>query len=164
MGTASDAGLLKFTADSPIFEALRALNNAHAQELSFADAARFKHVVDQAFLAAHSGAAAFIIAFDQDADYDSPNFLWFRARFERFLYVDRVVTAVEARGQGHAGGLYKALFAAARDAGHDLVTCEVNVEPPNPASDAFHAKMGFAVIGSAVLEHGKTVRYYSKWL
>ncbi len=37
--------------------------------------------------------------------------------------------------------------------------CEVNHAPPNPGSDAFHARMGFGEIGRAVLSGGKTVRY-----
>ncbi|HUM07960.1 MAG TPA: GNAT family N-acetyltransferase [Acidocella sp.] len=147
---------------SPNFEALRALNNDHALELSFADAPRFSHLVANAFFAAHIGTEAFIIAFDQDVDYDSPNFIWFRQRFSRFVYVDRVVTATAARGRGHAAALYKALFAAAKAAGHEHVTCEINADPPNPGSEAFHAKFGFQDIGSALLPNGKTVRYYER--
>lgn len=143
---------------------LRDLNNEHARELSFADNARFAHLVAGAFFAAHIGAEAFIIAFDQDADYDSENFLWFRHRFSRFVYVDRVVTAAAARGRGHAAVLYNALFAAARAAGHERVTCEINADPPNPGSEAFHAKFGFQEIGSATLPNGKTVRYYERGL
>ena len=42
-----------------------------------------------------------------------------------------------------------------------IVTCEVNAEPPNPASDAFHAALGFAEVGDAVIHGGKkAVRYY----
>jgi len=141
---------------------LRALNNEHAQELSYAAGPRFAHLVAQAFFARHIGTSAFIIAFDETADYDSPNYLWFRVRFPRFVYVDRVVTAAAARGQGHAAALYNALFEAAREACHERITCEVNADPPNPASDAFHAKMGFAPIGSATLPNGKTVSYFSK--
>ena len=152
------------TPDSPLLASLRALNNEHAQELSFADAPRFAHLVREAFFARHIGTAAFIIAFDETADYDSPNYLWFRIRFPRFVYVDRVVTAAAARGRGHAATLYNALFEAARAAGHTQVTCEVNEDPPNPASDAFHAKFGFAPIGSAALPNGKTVRYFSRAL
>ncbi|MBB5372579.1 GNAT family N-acetyltransferase [Acidocella aromatica] len=143
---------------------LRDLNNEHARELSFADEARFAHLVDNAFFAAHIGAEAFIIAFDQDADYDSENFLWFRQRFSRFVYVDRVVTAGAARGRGHAAALYNALFAAARAAGHERITCEINADPPNPGSEAFHAKFWFTEIGGAVLPNGKTVRYYERRL
>ncbi|TIP69850.1 MAG: GNAT family N-acetyltransferase, partial [Mesorhizobium sp.] len=72
-----------------------------------------------------------------------PNFLWFRERYPRFVYVDRVVVAGEARGRGHARRLYEDLFDHALRAGQTIVTCEVNAEPPNPASDAFHAALGF---------------------
>lgn len=105
-----------------------------------------------------------LIAFDQDADYRSPNFLWFKARFSRFVYVDRVAVAEAARGQGVARRLYDDLFAAARDARHDRIVCEVNVDPPNPASAAFHARFGFSEIGRADLAGSKVVRYLTTML
>ncbi|WP_211851121.1 4-hydroxy-tetrahydrodipicolinate synthase [Plastoroseomonas hellenica] len=146
--------------------ALLALNNAHAKELSWLEPARLRHLVEQAFLARRIGAAdAFLLAFDQGADYDSPNFLWFRDRYRRFVYIDRIVTAAAARGRGHARRLYEALFATAAAAGHDRVVCEVNAEPPNPASDAFHAALGFVEVGRAAIHGGdKTVRYFSRLL
>lgn len=155
--------LALLTPDSPDLEKLRALNNDHARELSFADAPRFAWLVQHACAAlTMGGTEAFLLAFDQDAAYDSPNFLWFRARFGRFIYIDRVVTAAAARGRGHATALYQALFAKARAAGHCVVTCEVNAEPPNPVSDAFHAKHGFIQLGSIRREElDKTVRHYA---
>ncbi|RUZ33524.1 GNAT family N-acetyltransferase, partial [Mesorhizobium sp. M7A.F.Ca.US.003.02.1.1] len=46
---------------------------------------------------------------------------------------------------------------------HTLVTCEVNTAPPNPASDAFHAALGFVEAGGAVIHGGKkAVRYYAR--
>jgi predicted GNAT superfamily acetyltransferase len=78
----------------------------------------------------------FLMAFDQGAAYDSPNYLWFRQRYRRFVYVDRVVVAPAARGRGYAGLLYADLFDRAGRTGHDIVVCEVNRDPPNPASDA----------------------------
>jgi predicted GNAT superfamily acetyltransferase len=54
---------------------------------------------------------------------------------------------------------------AARAAGYAHVCCEVNIDPPNPGSDAFHANMGFEEIGRAFLpERGKTVRYLMRTL
>ena len=146
--------------------AILALNNAHAVELSWLTAERLHELLGRAFHARQVGAVeAFLLAFDQDADYDSPNFLWFRARYLRFVYVDRVVVAPAARGKGHARGLYGALFEHARAAGHDRIVCEVNADPPNPASDAFHAAIGFAPVGEAAIHGGsKTVRYLARSL
>ncbi len=144
--------------------AVLALNNAHAVELSWLDAARLTRLLGQAFHARRIGNLdAFLLAFDQAADYDSPNYLWFRERYARFVYVDRVVAAPAARGRGHARRLYADLFDRARQAGHDLVVCEVNADPPNPASDAFHAALDFTEVGSASIQGGsKTVRYLAR--
>ena len=104
---------------------------------------------------------AFIIGFDQEADYHSPNFQWFRQRYPRFVYVDRVAVAASARGRGLARALYDDFFARAAAAGHTIVACEVNSDPPNPGSDAFHAALGFSIVGEAAIYGGKrTVRYY----
>ena len=145
--------------------AVLALNTQHASELSLLSPERLEQLVGMAFHARRIGGAvdAFLIAFDQDADYDSPNFLWFRARYPRFVYVDRIAVAASARGRGLARLLYEDLFAVARQAGHTIVTCEVNAEPPNPASDAFHAALGFREVGNAAIHGGaKTVRYFER--
>src|SRR3979409_234249 len=116
---------------------LLALNNEHARELSWLEPERLEHLVSQAFLARRIGNFdAFLLAFDQAAQYDSPNFLWFRSRYPRFVYVDRIVVASSARGRGHARRLYLDLFEQAVRAGHERVVCEVNAQPPNPESDA----------------------------
>lgn len=146
--------------------AVLALNEANVQETSPLDQAGLRDLVAEAFYAKVIGSVdAFLLAFDQDAAYRSPNFLWFKARQPRFVYVDRVIVAPHARGRGLARLLYGDLFNHARAAGHDHVACEVNVAPPNPASDAFHAALGFTEEGQATLPAGgKVVRYLSKAL
>jgi uncharacterized protein len=149
--------------DEALGKALLALNNAHAQELSWLEAERLEYLIGEAFLARRIGRLdAFMLAFDQDARYDSPNFIWFRARYPRFVYVDRIVVAPTARGRGCARRLYNDLFEHAVRAGHDRIVCEVNKTPPNPASDAFHAALGFVEVGTASVHGGsRTVRYLS---
>jgi len=149
--------------DAALGTALLALNNAHAQELSWLEAARLEHLIDEAFLARRIGRLdAFLLAFDQNARYDSPNFIWFRDRYPCFVYVDRIVVASSARGRGCARRLYHDLFEYAARAGHDRIVCEVNKTPPNPASDAFHAALGFVEVGTASVHGGsRTVRYLS---
>ena len=146
-------------------DALIALNNAHAEELSWLDPDKLSHLVNEAFLARRAGNLdAFLLAFDQGADYNSPNFLWFRSRYQRFIYVDRIVVEPSARGRGHARRLYQDLFEHAVRMGHERVVCEVNLDPPNPASDAFHAAFGFVEVGRGMLGGSKTVRYLSRML
>jgi predicted GNAT superfamily acetyltransferase len=150
----------------PLGQKLLALNNDHAQALSWLEPGRLQYLVGEAFLARRIGYLdAFMLAFDESARYDSPNYLWFRDRYERFLYVDRIVVAATARGRGCARQLYRDLFEHAARAGHDRVCCEVNVSPPNPVSDAFHAALGFREVGTANVHHGaRTVRYLSRAL
>jgi predicted GNAT superfamily acetyltransferase len=141
-----------------------ALNNAHAVETSLLDEARLASMLAEAFLATRIGDVdAFLIVFDQRARYHSPNFAWFQARYPDFVYVDRIVTGPNARGKGYARALYEDLFEKAAARGHRRVVCEVNLDPPNPGSDAFHAALGFAEVGRQLLPgSGKTVRYLSK--
>jgi predicted GNAT superfamily acetyltransferase len=143
---------------------LLALNNAFAQELSFLTPEKAAHLVHEAVMACRIGEAdALLLAFDQNATYDNPNFNWFHERFERFIYIDRVVVAPAMRGRGLAQGLYKALFSRAASLKHSQVVCEINMDPPNPGSDAFHVALGFEQIGLAILPAaGKTVRYFSR--
>jgi len=152
--------------DAAILSAVLALNTAHEEELSPLDSARLRRLVTQSFAAFRIGEVeAFLIAFDQAADYDSPNFIWFRDRYPRFVYIDRVAVSQAVRGRGHARKLYEELFARARLAGHDQIVCEVNAMPPNPASDAFHHALGFGEVGAGEIHGGaKTVRYFLRRL
>jgi predicted GNAT superfamily acetyltransferase len=145
-----------------LFDALLALNNAHVAELSPLNASGLRALLGNAFYARRIGEMeALLIALDETHPaYASPNYLWFRARRSRFVYIDRVVVAKSARGRGHARQLYADLIEQAKAAGHDCIVCEVNVDPPNPASDAFHQALGFRQVGSAAIHGGaKTVRY-----
>ncbi len=153
-------------AGAPLGGALLALNNAHATELSWLAVNGLAQLVAQAYVAWRIGNAdALLIALDQNAVYDNPNFQWFRARYPRFVYVDRIVVAPSARGRGLARQLYAALIGRAGAAGHQRIVCEVNLDPPNPRSDRFHAALGFAEVGSASIHGGtKRVRYLAREL
>lgn len=147
-------------------DALLALNAAHEVETSPLDRSQLRSLLAEAFhlgLRGPGGSAAFLIAFDQSAQYSSPNFLWFQRQYQTFVYIDRVIVAQDQRGRGLARNLYEELFVRAATAGHMRVVCEVNERPPNPGSDAFHAALGFEVAGRAELpERGKIVRYLSR--
>lgn len=136
------------------------LNNAHAVETSHLAEPELARLLSIAFYArGYAGPAAFLIAFDQNAPYVNQNFQFFHQRFEQFVYIDRVITASYARRRGLARKLYEDLFVRARAAGQSTVGCEVNMDPPNEISDAFHASLGFKKVGRGRLNNGKAVRY-----
>lgn len=88
----------------------------------------------------------FVVGFEPGLDYASPNYRYFEDRGTDYLYVDRIVVAERARGMRVGQTLYQRVVDLAIDQGRDEVTCEVNVEPPNPASHAFHTRMGFSEV------------------
>jgi len=144
-----------------------ALNNANAKETSALSEGGLASLIGMAFYARgmDCGGTALLIAFDQGTPYENENFAWFKALGRPFVYIDRVIVAEAARGLGIARLLYEDLFGAAMRAGHSRVVCEVNIEPPNPGSEAFHAAMGFSGVGEATIHNGaKRVRYFEKLL
>lgn len=141
---------------------VHALNQAHGEELSFVTPPHFAQLVERACYArVIQPAAAFLLAFDRRPTDDSPNYDWFADRRENFLYIDRIAVDAAARKLGCGRRLYGDLFDFARARGFATIGCEVNADPPNPASDAFHARLGFREVGEARLaDRGKTVRYF----
>jgi Predicted acetyltransferase, GNAT superfamily len=144
------------------FAAILALNEAFVAVLSPLDGERLARLHAQAALhrviEQDGRIVAFLLAFREGADYDSPNYRWFAQRHARFLYVDRVVVAGDAQAHGAGSRLYRDVYARASRDGVPLITCEFDIEPPNPASQRFHARLGFREIGRRQLDHGsKTV-------
>lgn len=92
--------------------------------------------------------AGFLIAFREGVPYESENYRWFDQRLSRFLYVDRIVVGAAFSRQGIGSRLYGDLFAFARLRQVETIACEYNVDPPNPASRAFHDRFGFTEIGT----------------
>jgi predicted GNAT superfamily acetyltransferase len=143
---------------------LLALNHASLQELSELDLRRLQLILSLAHrsLAVERAGevVGFALAIAPGTRYDSRNYGWFGARFERFLYLDRVVVAATWRRRGIAARLYDAMEAAAGR--FQRIVCDVNVLPPNEPSLAFHAARGYLEIGR--LAHGpeKVVALLSK--
>ncbi len=91
---------------------------------------------------------AFLLALQSGANYKNENFEWFSSRYDRFLYVDRIVVVQTHHGLGVGTMLYEDLFKFSRNIKVKLVTCEINSIPPNRRSAKFHARLGFKEVGS----------------
>jgi hypothetical protein len=134
-------------ADYPVILALNEGALPHVNCISGAELASLAAMCCY-FRIAREGAhlLGFLLAFDETARYSSPNFLWFRDRYPRFVYIDRIAVAASSRRAGIGRQLYADLEAVARAHAPDL-TCEVNLVPPNPGSLAFHERCGFVEVG-----------------
>lgn len=143
-----------------------ALNNDAVPAVNPHDDASFAELVaiaDRSWVADDAGAVAgFLVTFAPGAPYESANYRWLSDRHDEFRYVDRIVVAETHRGQGVAAALYDTLAHHARAVGAPCLLCEVNVEPPNPGSLAFHAAVGWEPIGELQHAPGKVVRFHRR--
>ena len=102
----------------------------------------------------------FLLVMSEASDYDGDNFRWFVERYDRFLYVDRIVIDRTAARSGIGSALYGDLIQFGATQGCPALCCEINVLPPNPVSHAFHARFGFKEVGrSAETGASKVVSY-----
>lgn len=107
----------------------------------------------------------YLLVFHSNDDYDGEEFRLLRSRFkESFIYIDQVAVRSDARGTGIGRRLYAALEASAAAAGVTLLCCEVNIQPPNPDSLAFHRRLGFERQGVLSIRDGREVALLSKHL
>ena len=85
----------------------------------------------------------FLILIRPGTAYPSDNYAWFEAKFEHHLYIDRIAVSEFAKGKGVGRAFYDEASRIAAKNGDQRLTCEVNVQPPNPQSMAFHERVGF---------------------
>lgn len=137
-----------------------AVNSVPLEQMTwFANhAAYFRVAVDDEQL------GAFLIGLRPGSGYESSNYRWFCRRYDDFGYVDRVAVADHARRFGLASELYND-FRASLPSAVRVMTCEVNLIPPNEPSMRFHDRMGFRQIGSQkISEENKEVAMMERQL
>ena len=124
------------------------LNERHVELLSPLDEARLAALVavaENASVIDVDGAfAGFVITFAAGSGYDGENFVWFSERYDDFCYLDRVVIHEDFRRRGLGSAVYDELESSC---GRPLFALEVNLDPPNVASLAFHRTRGYAEVG-----------------
>jgi uncharacterized protein len=138
------------------FPAILVLNYQSEHFLSPLDLPKLSRISNEAavfhVVTAAEGVAGFLLAFRPDADYDNPNFFWFKAHYENFLYVDRIVISEDFRGHHLATSLYNQLEEYAITHGIPRLACEIHIDPPNLVSMRFHQKQGFVEVGRQFIE------------
>jgi hypothetical protein len=144
------------------FDAVWALNQANDPAVNALPRDRFAWIVARAWYHRVTedarGITGFLLVLPPGVrDYWSENYGWFSARYDAFAYVDRIAVEARARGAGVGSALYDDLAATASGT-WPCILCEVNLDPPNPVSLAFHQRHGFTEVGRQQTEGGtKTV-------
>lgn len=135
-------------------DSVLALNNAAGATILPLDAARIRFFFETAeyFRVAEVDGhlAGFLIAMGPEADYDSPNFLWFRGHYDRFLYIDRIVVAGARRGSG-LGRVFYADLQSYAEVRVPRIACEVFLEAGTDTALLFHGTFGFIEVGQQVM-------------
>jgi len=148
------------------WSAVLRLNEESVELVSPLDELALGWFVEQAFRAtaveADGEVVAFAFALIAGCDYGSPNYRWFAERYEQFLYLDRIIVDRSWRRRGVATMTYDAMESVASAFGRQL--CEVDLEPPNVQSLAFHAARGYEQVGELTVPSGKTRSMLAKEL
>jgi predicted GNAT superfamily acetyltransferase len=129
------------------------VNNAAVPNVNHADEADLADLIAMSDLTValwDTELLGFVLTLPPGVGYGSDNYRWFSERYDEFVYVDRIVVAETARNRGIGVQLYDLVIAHAAERGVPRVTCEVNLDPPNPGSLRFHKRLGFVEVGEHV--------------
>ncbi len=126
------------------------INVANVPEVGPVDMDRLRYLVDESAFSlvvdVDDVVAGFCVVLATGSSYDSVNYLWFMERYDDAHYLDRVAFDASAQGQGLGSALYDEVDRRLAELGVGL-TLEVNVDPPNEPSLAFHRKHGYVEVG-----------------
>jgi len=106
--------------------------------------------------------AGYMIGYTAGDVCEGDEFAWFQARMPPFLYIDQIAVAPHARRMRVGARLYA--HAASHECAHAIpaLVCDINLDPPNPASLRFHARLGFQEVAVITTHDGRTVSLQRK--
>lgn len=135
-------------------DAVLALNNAANGGISPMDGTQLRHffrIADYFRVAEIDGhLAGFLIALREHADCREARFQWFRQRYERFVYIDRIVVANAYRRHGLGRVFYSDAQSFAEPRA-PMLACAVVLEPRDDVAVLFHGTYGFQEMGQMIL-------------
>ena len=134
------------------------INEANVPEVGSVDADRMAFLLAESPIALAVGIedelVGFCLVMPSDSEYDSVNYRWFTERHDDFMYLDRVAFDANAQGRGLGTLLYAEVDRLMYELGATHLALEVNVDPPNEPSLAFHARRGFVEVGQQDTPYG----------
>jgi predicted GNAT superfamily acetyltransferase len=144
------------------------LNNENAPAVGEIDRPTLEFLIEHSLYSFAIGSEtlhAFCITFAPGAPYTSVNYQWFSKKYSDFVYLDRIVVSETMRSKSLGAKLYSAVEQRMiKDRCAPLLTCEVNLNPPNLGSIRFHKRLGFLEVGQQDSKPGLTVSMLAKEL
>lgn len=132
------------------------INEANVPEVGSVDADRLAFIVGESPIALAVEIGGLVVGFclvlGADSTYDSVNYRWFTERYSDLYYLDRVAFDAAHQGRGLGTALYGEVDRLMGNAGH--LALEINVDPPNEPSLAFHSRLGFVEVGQQDTPYG----------
>jgi predicted GNAT superfamily acetyltransferase len=147
---------------------LHAINEANVPEVGSVDPERLTSLVELSAIrlaveiAGHS--VGFCLVLPLGTRYDSVNYRWFDDRYDDVMYLDRVAFDARFQRRGLGTLLYDDVERRVAEAGAAGLALEVNVDPPNPPSLAFHGRRGYDEVGRQDTPYGIVVSMMRKEL
>ncbi|WP_020403347.1 GNAT family N-acetyltransferase [Gracilimonas tropica] len=139
--------------DLPVLLKLNQAAVPHVSKIGMKEMEWFLKKAKPLFVVEEDGEiAGFMIVLQPGLDYQSLNYRFFCGNFKDFDYVDRIVIGEKFRRKKLGSALYAHLIKHSKK---KVITCEVNVAPPNPDSMKFHKQLGFRKIAEQITEKGK---------
>ena len=150
-------------------EAVHRINQDNVPEVGSVDRQRLEHLVAHSVLArvvdVDGVVAGFCLVLPLGVPYDSVNYRWFSDRYDDVWYLDRVAFDAGYRRQGLGTALYDDIERRIRARpGIAALALEVNAEPPNEPSLAFHRRRGYVEVGRQDTPYGIVVEMMCKSL
>jgi uncharacterized protein len=131
-------------------DAVVALNERHVELTAPMDRARLVELVAAAehadVIDVDGSFAGFVITFAVGASYDGAHFASFAERYDDYCYLDRIVIHEDFQRRGLGTFAYDELEGSC---GRPVFALEVNLDPPNEPSLAFHRARGFTEVGQS---------------
>ncbi len=128
------------------------INTANVPAVGSATVDHLRHLLAESSIALVSevdgAVAGFCIVFGPGAEYDSVNYQWFMEHHPTSMYLDRVAFDDRFHGGGLGSAMYTEVDRRIRQHHPHAtgLTLEVNIDPPNEPSLAFHRKLGFVEV------------------
>jgi predicted GNAT superfamily acetyltransferase len=137
------------------------INRANTPEVGSLGSARLAFIYDESAIrlgvTVDERLIGFALVLAPGSSYDSVNYQWFKTDYSESWYLDRVAISAAHRRQGLGARLYGHIVEALAATRVRSLGLEVNIDPPNPGSLAFHERLGFEVVGQQTTDYGAVV-------